>query len=54
LPTCEKTRKENGPKKRDETKILLAKVWRKVRRQSTAEQSDDFAHKITYGLSREY
>jgi putative transposase len=34
--------------------LLPAKLPKKVRRQSTAEQSDDFAHKIAYRLSREY
>jgi putative transposase len=47
-------RERRMTQKREKAKLFPAKLPKKVRRQSTAEQSDDFAHKITYRLSREY
>jgi len=47
-------RERKMTQKREKAKILPAKLPKKVRRENTAEQSDDFAHKITYRLSREY
>ena len=34
---------------REKTKLSLAKAWRKVRR-----QRDDFAHKVSYSLAKDY
>jgi putative transposase len=42
-------KKKNGSKRREKARMLLAKAWRKVRR-----QRDDFAHKTSNKLAREY
>ena len=47
-------RERKMTQKREKAKLFPAKLPKKVRRQSTAEQSDDFSHKIAYRLSREY
>jgi putative transposase len=43
------SRKKKGSKRREKARMLLAKAWRKVRR-----QRDDFAHKISNKLAKEY
>jgi len=43
------SRKKRGSKRREKARILLAKAWRKVRR-----QRDDFAHKVSNKLTKEY
>ena len=43
------SRKKRGSHRREKSRILLAKAWRKVRR-----QRDDFAHKISSNLAKEY
>jgi putative transposase len=43
------SRKKKGSKRREKARILLAKAWRKVRR-----QRDNFAHKISSSLAEEY
>ena len=43
------SRKKRGSHRREKSRILLAKAWRKVRR-----QRDDFAHKISNNLVKEY
>jgi putative transposase len=43
------SRKKRGSQRREKSRILLAKVWRKVRR-----QRDDFAHKVSNKLTKEY
>jgi putative transposase len=43
------SRKKRGSKRREKSRILLAKAWRKVRR-----QRDDFAHKVSNNLAGEY
>jgi putative transposase len=43
------SKKKNGSKRREKAKILLAKAWRKVRR-----QRNDLAHKVSNKLAREY
>jgi putative transposase len=40
------SKKESGSKRREKARILLAKAWRKVRR-----QRDDFAHKVSDKLT---
>jgi len=47
-------RERKMTQKREKAKLFPAKLPKKVRRQSTAEQSNVFAHKIAYRLSREY
>jgi putative transposase len=42
-------KKKIGSKRREKARMLLAKAWRKVRR-----QRDDFAHKTSNKLAREY
>jgi putative transposase len=44
----ELSRKKKGSNRREKTKLLLAKSWRKVRR-----QRDDFAHKLSFKLAKE-
>jgi putative transposase len=43
------SRKKRGSKRGEKSRILLAKAWRKVRR-----QRDDFAHKVSNKLAKEY
>ena len=45
----ELSRKKKGSNRREKTRMLLAKAWRKVRR-----QRDDFAHKVSNNLLKEY